>query len=204
MNKGKIFYVNGQGFLLTHWQDAKLWVRFTTDATNTDNGGGFFFLSVFFFFAQIVNAVHLNTWWQPHNSRWILSLKIDCAEYFRCWQYHVQASPFGIGIEDWCKFFGFFPRRFFGLYVIIISTFGIFCYQHYYYYCYYYFESTCFYLWNNIAKQGKPKKNAHKKSREKEQHDTEATEKEGKIFLSLTITSYLKCVLQKDVDKLCS
>ena len=56
------------------------------------------------------------------------------------------------------------------------------------------------------TKQGKPKKNAHKKSREKEQHDchTEATKKESKIRLSLTITSYLKCVLQKDFDKMFS
>ena len=44
----------------------------------------------------------------------------------------------------------------------------------------------------------------HKKSREKEQHDTEATEKESKIFLSLTMTNNLKCVLQKDFDKLFS
>ena len=52
---------------------------------------------------------------------------IDCTEYFRCRQGHIiimQASPFGIGIEDWYnlannikfgKLFGFFfPRLFFG------------------------------------------------------------------------------------------
>ena len=64
-------------------------------------------------------------------------------EYFRCRQGHIiimQASPFGIGIEDWCKFFVFFPRRFFVLYVIIISTISIFCYHYYYSY---YFRTTC-------------------------------------------------------------
>ena len=118
------------------------------------------FSFLFFFFA---NREYRTPEWLTaisFNSRWILSLIIDCTEYFRCRQCHMQASPFGIGIEDCYKFFGFFPRRFFGLYVILISTIGIFCYHHYYY-SYYYFGSTCFYPWNNITKQGKPKKNAH-------------------------------------------
>ena len=57
---------------------------------------------------------------------------IDCTEYFRCRQGHIiimQASPFGIGIEDWYnlannikfgKLFGFFFLVFvLVLYVII-------------------------------------------------------------------------------------
>lgn len=93
MKKGKICYLNWQGFLLKHWQGVKLWLRFATDATDSANAGSIFFL-FFFFFAnrecrtpECPTAISLN-------SIWILSLKIDCTECFRCRQCHVQATSF--------------------------------------------------------------------------------------------------------------
>ena len=101
------------------------------------------FSFLFFFFAnreyrtpECLTAISFN-------SRWILSMIIDCTEYFRCRQCHMQASPFGIESKTGTNSLVFFPRRFFGLYV-----------QYSHFYCWYFLLSSLLLLlllfWINL------------------------------------------------------